>query len=111
MDTKKLGRPTDQRLALVSGLASDLLWHGRIETTVAKAKAGQVEFRAEKAGVVHAGLGKMSFGEQKLEENIRAFIDAIQKAKPAAAKGTYIKAISLSSTQAVGLKIDLSDIK
>ena len=82
-----------------------------VKGAVSKAKAGQVEFRAEKSGVVHAGLGKLSFGEQKLEENVRAFVEVIQKAKPASSKGTYIKAVSLSTTQGVGLKIDLSDLK
>ena len=82
-----------------------------VKGAVEKAKAGQVEYRAEKAGVVHAGMGKLSFGEQKLEENIRAFIDVIQKAKPASSKGTYLKKITLSSTQGVGLRIDLNDLK
>ena len=82
-----------------------------VKGAVEKAKAGQVEYRAEKSGVVHAGLGKLSFGTEKLEENVRAFIDVIQKAKPASSKGTYIKAVTLSSTQGVGLRIDLSDLK
>lgn len=82
-----------------------------IKEAVEKAKAGQVEYRAEKAGVVHAGVGKMSFGEAKLEENVRAFIDVIVKAKPATSKGTYLKKVSLSSTQGVGLRIDLGDLK
>ena len=82
-----------------------------VKGAVAKAKAGQVEYRAEKSGVVHAGLGKLSFGSEKLEENIRTFIDVIQKAKPALSKGTYIKSISLSTTQGVGVKIDLTDLK
>lgn len=82
-----------------------------VKDAVEKAKAGQVEYRAEKAGVVHAGVGKMSFGEAKLEENIRAFVDVIVKAKPATSKGTYLKQVSLSSTQGVGLKIDLNDLK
>ncbi len=82
-----------------------------VKAAVEKAKAGQVEFRAEKAGVVHAGLGKLSFGSEKLKENILSFVDAIVKAKPASSKGTYLKAITLSTTQGVGLKIDLSDIK
>ena len=82
-----------------------------VKGAVAKAKAGQVEYRAEKSGVVHAGLGKLSFGNEKLEENIRTFIDVIQKAKPASSKGTYIKSISLSTTQGVGVKIDLTDLK
>ena len=56
-------------------------------------------------------MGKLSFGEKKLEENIRAFIDVIQKAKPASSKGTYLKKITLSSTQGVGLRIDLNDLK
>ncbi len=82
-----------------------------IKEAVEKAKAGQVEYRAEKSGIVHAGMGKLSFGEAKLEENVRAFIDVIAKAKPASSKGTYIKKITLSSTQGVGLRIDLGDLK
>ncbi len=82
-----------------------------VKGAVEKAKAGQVEYRAEKAGVVHAGVGKLSFGVEKLSENIKTFIDAIQKAKPATSKGTYIKKITLSTTQGVGLKIDLSDLR
>lgn len=82
-----------------------------VKGAVEKAKAGQVEYRAEKGGVVHAGMGKISFGEKKLEENIRFFVEAILKAKPVASKGTYVKRVTLSSTQGVGLKIDLSDIK
>ena len=82
-----------------------------LKEAVEKAKAGQVEYRAEKSGIVHAGIGKLSFGEAKLEENVRAFIDVIAKAKPASSKGTYIKKITLSSTQGVGLRIDLGDLK
>lgn len=82
-----------------------------VKGAVEKAKAGQVEYRAEKAGVVHAGVGKLSFGVEKLTENIKTFIDAIQKAKPASSKGTYIKKVVLSTTQGVGLKIDLSDLR
>lgn len=82
-----------------------------VKGAVSKAKAGQVEYRAEKSGVVHAGVGKVSFGREKLEENIRTFIDVIVRAKPATSKGTYIKSVSLSSTQGAGLKIDLADLK
>ena len=82
-----------------------------VKGAVAKAKAGQVEYRVEKSGVVHAGVGKISFGREKLEENVRTFIDVIIKAKPATSKGTYVKGISLSSTQGVGLKINLADLK
>jgi len=82
-----------------------------VKGAVLKAKAGQVEYRAEKAGVVHAGLGKLSFGAQKLEENIREFIDVIQKAKPASVKGVFIKSVTLSSTQGLGFKINLNDLK
>lgn len=70
------------------------------------AKGGSVEFRVEKAGIVHAGVGKVSFTEQALVENIRAFIDAVNKAKPAGAKGTYIKKVSIKSTMGPGLKVD-----
>jgi len=77
---------------------------------VRSAKAGSVQFRVEKAGIVHAGIGKASFEQQKLEENVKAFVDAIQKAKPAGAKGTYINKVSLSSSQGPGLKINVGTI-
>ena len=77
---------------------------------VKAAKGGQVQYRAEKAGIVHAGVGKASFTEQALVENVKAFVDAIAKAKPAGAKGTYIRKVSLSSTMGPGLKLDLSSV-
>ncbi|MEI8394076.1 MAG: 50S ribosomal protein L1 [Rhodospirillaceae bacterium] len=77
---------------------------------VKAAKGGNVEFRAEKAGIIHAGIGKASFSEQALVENIRAFIGAINRARPSGAKGTYIEKVSLSSTMGPGLKIDLSTL-
>ncbi len=81
-----------------------------VATAVKKMKAGALEFRAEKAGIVHAGIGKLSFNEAKIIENIQAFIDVIVKAKPSGAKGTYIKAVSLSSTMGPSLKIDISGL-
>ena len=77
---------------------------------VKDAKGGAVEFRVEKAGIVHAGIGKASFGEDKLLENARAFIDAIQKARPSGAKGTYVKKVSLSSSMGPGVKVDLGSL-
>lgn len=79
-----------------------------IKGAVEAAKAGSIEFRAEKTGIVQAGVGKASFDAKKLEENIVFFIDAIQKAKPAGAKGTYMKKITVSSTMGPGIKIDLA---
>jgi large subunit ribosomal protein L1 len=73
-------------------------------------KGGQVEFRTEKAGLVHAGIGKASFSEDQLVGNVRAFFDAVTKAKPSGAKGTYIKKVSLSSTMGPGLKLELSTL-
>ena len=73
---------------------------------VRAAKGGAVEFRVEKAGIVHAGVGKASFDEGKLVENIRAFVDAVAKAKPAGAKGTYIQRVAVSSTMGPGVKVD-----
>lgn len=77
-----------------------------VENAVKKAKAGEVQYRVEKNGIVHAGVGKASFTEEQLYENTKDFIDAIMKAKPAGAKGTYLKKISLSSTMGVGIKVD-----
>ncbi len=73
---------------------------------VKDAKGGAVEFRVEKAGIVHAGVGKASFDEAALSANVRAFVDALNRAKPTGAKGTYVKKISLSSTMGPGVKID-----
>lgn len=78
-----------------------------VEKAITDAKGGQVQFRAERAGIVHAGIGKVSFEEGKLIENVRAFVDAIQKAKPSGAKGTYIKKVALSSTMGPGVKVDI----
>jgi large subunit ribosomal protein L1 len=74
------------------------------------AKGGAVEFRVEKAGIVHAGVGKASFTEQALVENVRALVDAVMKAKPAGAKGNYLKKVSVSSTMGPGLKIESSSV-
>jgi large subunit ribosomal protein L1 len=81
-----------------------------VRGAVQAAKAGQVEFRAEKAGIIHAGVGKASFPDDKLAENIRAFADAIQKAKPSGAKGTYVQKVSLSSTMGPGVRIDTASV-
>lgn len=81
-----------------------------VKGAVAAAKAGQVEFRAEKAGIVHAGIGKASFPPEKLVENARAFADAIIRAKPAGAKGTYVKKVAVSSTMGPGVRVDVSSI-
>src|ERR1700689_3438143 len=81
-----------------------------VKGAVTAAKSGQVEFRAEKAGIIHAGIGKASFDDAKLVENIRALVDAIQKAKPAGAKGTYLQKVSLSSTMGPGIRIDISSL-
>ena len=80
-----------------------------VKEAVEAAKGGQVQFKAEKAGVVHAGVGKASFDEAKIAENIRAFVAAVAKAKPTGAKGTYMKKISLSSTMGPGVNIDVAD--
>ena len=79
-----------------------------IAKAVQDAKGGAVEFRAEKTGIVHAGVGKASFDQDKLAENVQAFISAIQKARPSGAKGVFIKKITLSSTMGPGVKIDTS---
>ena len=79
-----------------------------VTAAVKAAKGGAVEFRVEKAGIVQAGVGKASFAEDQITGNVRAFVDAVNKAKPAGAKGTYVKKISVSSSMGPGLKIDLA---
>jgi len=81
-----------------------------VTNAVKGAKGGSVEFRVEKAGIVQAGVGKASFSEDKLVENVRTFIDAVNKAKPAGAKGHYINRVSLSSTMGPGVKIDMGSV-
>jgi large subunit ribosomal protein L1 len=78
---------------------------------VKASKGGAVEFRVEKAGIIHAGVGKASFDAKALEENIKAFADAVLKAKPAGAKGEYLKRVAISSTMGVGVKVDPSTVK
>jgi len=81
-----------------------------VKGAVQAAKAGQVEFRAEKAGIVHAGIGKVSFSDEQLVENARAFIEAIQRAKPTGAKGAYVKKVAVSSSMGPGLKVDVASL-
>lgn len=81
-----------------------------VKKAVESAKGGAVEFRAEKAGIVHAGVGKASFDAKKLAENIRAFAAALNRAKPSGAKGTYMKKVSVSSTMGPGIKVDLASV-
>ena len=77
-----------------------------VATAVGDAKGGAVEFRVEKAGIVHAGVGKVSFAPDKIVENVKAFIDAVNRAKPSGAKGTYIKKLSIKSTMGPGIRLD-----
>lgn len=79
-----------------------------VKTAVTTAKAGSIEFRAEKTGIIHAGVGKSSFDDKKLAENVAYMIDTIHKAKPTGAKGNYMKKVTLSSTMGPGLRIDLT---
>jgi large subunit ribosomal protein L1 len=81
-----------------------------VKGAVTAAKAGQVEFRAEKAGIIHAGIGKASFGQEELLANARAFVDAIQKSRPTGAKGTFVKKVALSSTMGVGVSVDVTSL-
>lgn len=80
-----------------------------VKEAIEAAKGGQVQFKVEKAGVVHAGVGKASFDEAKLVENVRAFVEAVSRAKPAGAKGSYMQKIALSSTMGPGVSIDVTN--
>jgi large subunit ribosomal protein L1 len=81
-----------------------------VAQAVKDAKGGQVEFRVEKAGIVHAGVGKVSFTEDQLVQNVRALIDAVMKAKPSGAKGTFVKSIALTTTMGPGLRIEPQEV-
>jgi large subunit ribosomal protein L1 len=81
-----------------------------VAQAVKDAKGGAVEFRVEKAGIVHVGVGKVSFDEKAISENVRALVDSVVKAKPSGAKGTYLKKISLSSTMGPGVKVSLGSV-
>ena len=79
-----------------------------VKTAVEAAKGGEVQFKVEKAGVIHAGIGKISFSDDKLAQNVRAFVEAVSRAKPTGAKGAYLKKVSLASTMGPGVSVDLS---
>jgi large subunit ribosomal protein L1 len=81
-----------------------------VKGAITAAKGGQVEFRAEKAGIIHAGIGKVSFDEEKLLENARALADAVQKARPTGAKGTYMKGAAVSSTMGPGIRVEVGSL-
>lgn len=81
-----------------------------VTAAVNDAKGGAVQFRVEKAGIVHAGVGKVSFSEEAISQNVKALIDAVQKAKPSGAKGSYLKRIAVSSTMGPGVKVDLASV-
>lgn len=82
-----------------------------VTKAVEEIKAGKVEYRAEKSGIVHAAIGKVSFDEEKLADNFRTIYDALVKAKPASSKGTYFKSVALSSTMGPGVKVDLNEVR
>jgi len=81
-----------------------------VAQAVSAAKAGQVQFRVEKTGIIHAGVGKASFTPERLADNIRAFVDAVNRAKPSGAKGTYMKRAAISSTMGPGVKVDVATL-
>lgn len=81
-----------------------------VAQAVKDAKGGQIEFRVEKMGIIHAGVGKASFDEAALAQNVKSFIDALNKAKPSGAKGTYLKRATISSTMGPGVKLDIADL-
>jgi len=82
-----------------------------VATAVQNAKAGQVQYRTDKAGIIHATIGKLAFDEKALNENLSSLLAAVKKAKPASAKGTYMKKLSLSSTMGPGIQVDIASIE
>jgi large subunit ribosomal protein L1 len=100
----KLGRVLGPRGLMPNAKTGTVTFE--LEKAIKELKAGKIDFRVEKAGVVHAPVGKVSFGPEKLTENVKAFLDKIVALKPAASKGTYLKTISISSTMGPGIKVD-----
>ncbi|MDZ7665997.1 MAG: 50S ribosomal protein L1 [Desulfotignum sp.] len=105
----KLGRVLGPRGLMPNAKTGTVTFE--LEKAINELKAGKIDFRVEKAGVVHAPVGKISFGPEKLAENVKAFLDKIVSLKPAASKGTYLKTISISSTMGPGIKVDPTLIK
>ena len=99
-------RHADQQVRGVVNLPSGTGRDVRVAVFAKDAKGGAVEFRVEKAGIAHGGIGKASFTQEALEANVKAYVDALNRAKPAGAKGTYVKRITLSSTLGPGFKVD-----
>jgi large subunit ribosomal protein L1 len=81
-----------------------------VATAVKNAKAGQVQFRVDKAGIIHATIGRRSFDAEKLTQNLRALIEALNKAKPATSKGVYLRKVAVSSTMGIGVRVDTASI-
>jgi large subunit ribosomal protein L1 len=100
----KLGRVLGPRGLMPNAKTGTVTFE--LEKAIQELKAGKIDFRVEKAGVVHAPVGKVSFGPEKLTENVKAFLDKVVALKPAASKGTYLKGISISSTMGPGIKVD-----
>lgn len=105
----KLGRVLGPRGLMPNAKTGTVTFE--LEKAIQELKAGKIDFRVEKAGVVHAPIGKISFGPEKLTENVKAFLDKIVALKPAASKGIYLKTISVSSTMGPGIKVDPMLIK
>jgi large subunit ribosomal protein L1 len=82
-----------------------------VEKAVRELKAGKIDFRVEKAGIVHAPMGKVSFGAEKILQNIAAFLETIMRMKPASSKGTYLKGVAISTTMGPGIKVDTAYLK
>ena len=105
----KLGRILGPRCLMPNAKTGTVTFE--LEKAINEVKAGKIDFRVEKAGIVHVPVGKISFGAQKLTENVKAFLDKLVALKPAASKGTYLKTISISSTMGPGIKVDPMLIK
>jgi len=105
----KLGRVLGPRGLMPNAKTGTVTFE--VDKAINELKAGKIDFRVEKAGIVHAPVGKASFGAEKLDENIKAFINTVVSLKPAASKGTYVKGITISTTMGPGFKIDTSMLK